>query len=323
MRLLTTQFGFAPEQAELVAEADEELVVLRCGEVSFVVRRGTSAASPVARHVARHGDGVGDIALVCDDPRGIAHRAHAHGAAASIERDRARIDLLCDGTIVHSVRARRVTSCIGPDRRDGTPLMRAIDHVTYCLPWGVMDRAVRAYHEIFGLDVVPNDDYAEVGDRASGMRSAVLRAPGGFTVVLTEPRSEASDGQTQRFVQAHRGPGVQHVAIEYDDLVGAAAMLRSNGVAFLPVPVEHLERSHLRLRDRRLAWDALRRHEILVDADDGGLLFQLFTRPLMDRSSFFLELIHRAGATGFGAINVPALFAAVAAANTADQVEVP
>lgn len=58
--------------------------------------------------------------------------------------------------------------------------------------------------------------------------------------------------------------------------------------------------------------------EFLVDADHDGMLFQLFTRPLTDRQTFFFEFIQRAGATGFGANDVRALFEAVQATMNED-----
>ena len=42
-------------------------------------------------------------------------------------------------------------------------------------------------------------------------------------------------------------------------------------------------------------------------------LLQKFTRPLFDRDTFFLEIIQREGATGFGAGNISALWRAVQA----------
>ena len=40
---------------------------------------------------------------------------------------------------------------------------------------------------------------------------------------------------------------------------------------------------------------------------------QKFTRPLFDTDTFFLEVIQRAGATGFGAGNIKALWRSVQA----------
>ena len=57
--------------------------------------------------------------------------------------------------------------------------------------------------------------------------------------------------------------------------------------------------------------DALRALGILVDRDDRGYPLQLFTRPLQDRPTFFIEIIQRKGAQGFGKGNFRALFEAI------------
>ena len=44
-----------------------------------------------------------------------------------------------------------------------------------------------------------------------------------------------------------------------------------------------------------------------------GYLMQVFTKPLLAERTFFLELIERRGARGFGAGNITALFKAVQA----------
>lgn len=311
---LTTMFGFASKSLPFKARPDEEAGCLTAGKVCLVLRQGTSAASPVSQHVAKHGDGVGDVALLCDDVGATVERALSHGLKTSDEGAGAQIDLLGDGTIRHTVRERSVVSYAGRRRRMSRLEMRGVDHVAYCVPLGAMDRLARTYHEVFGLEHDEGEDCGEIGDSARGMRSVVLRSPSGITVVLTEPMSTASRGQTQHFLQVHAGAGVQHVAVAFDDLLGAVESLRSKGVPFLSVPEAELDRSYHRLRHLGLPWDSLRRQEILVDADERGLLFQLFTRPITDRSCFFFELVHRAGATGFGATNVRALFAAVDAA---------
>ena len=40
---------------------------------------------------------------------------------------------------------------------------------------------------------------------------------------------------------------------------------------------------------------------------------QVFTKPIFERDTFFLEIIQRQGATGFGAGNISALWRAVQA----------
>jgi 4-hydroxyphenylpyruvate dioxygenase len=48
-----------------------------------------------------------------------------------------------------------------------------------------------------------------------------------------------------------------------------------------------------------------------VDRDDEGYLLQLFTKPLQDRPTLFIEIIQRKGAKSFGKGNFKALFEAI------------
>ncbi len=59
------------------------------------------------------------------------------------------------------------------------------------------------------------------------------------------------------------------------------------------------------------SFDDLKRLGILVDRDDEGYLLQIFTKPIGDRPTVFLEVIERHGARGFGDGNFKALFEAI------------
>jgi 4-hydroxyphenylpyruvate dioxygenase len=314
--MLEATFGFAPLAMQPEAADGEDAVWLACGGVRLVLRAGAAIAS----HVAVHGDTVADVALTCADSEAVARRARDHGLLVERAGGVPRIDMTGDGTIRHSLRTSRLVPA--EDGPPAAPAMLAVDHVTHCVEHGMADRIAEAYVAVFGLERVELGDFECVGDVATGMRSAVLRSPG-LTVVLTEPLGPDSRGQTQRFVDVHAGPGVQHAAIAYDDLCGAVEALRARGVRFLPAPREYYERSRGRLADRPLEWDVLQRLEILVDADDDGVLYQLFSTPIAERGTFFFELIQRAGASGFGANNVRALFSAVAAAQGDAAAAVP
>jgi 4-hydroxymandelate synthase len=311
-QLLTEAFGFRLLVLPVPRRPDEQAVCLGNGAVHAVVRQGTSAASPVSRHVAVHGDTIADVGLVCADPVETAARARAHGMVVRDVAGTPTLDVFGDGTVCHALRRAPVAAV------PATAEAPRVDHVAYCLPWGGADAAAQAYQSVLGLERVDVGAAAEVGGDAAGMRSVVLRSAGGLTVVLTEPISPAGDGQTQRFVDAHAGPGVQHVALAYDDLFSAVAALRRNGVRFLPFPDTYYAEARQRLPHLPVPWDTLHPLGVLVDADDRGLLYQLFTHPLTARRTFFLELVQRAGAVGFGANHVRALFAAVEAARDAE-----
>ena len=96
-----------------------------------------------------------------------------------------------------------------------------------------------------------------------------------------------------------------------DNIIYTIHELRERGVDFLDVPDSY----YLDLQDRVGAIDedieVLKKYKILVDRDDEGYLLQLFTKPLMDRPTVFIEIIQRKGATSFGKGNFKALFEAI------------
>ena len=57
--------------------------------------------------------------------------------------------------------------------------------------------------------------------------------------------------------------------------------------------------------------DKLKKLKILVDRDDNGYLLQLFTKPVEDRPTLFIEIIQRKGSQGFGQGNFQALFESI------------
>lgn len=52
---------------------------------------------------------------------------------------------------------------------------------------------------------------------------------------------------------------------------------------------------------------------ILVDFDEKGYLLQIFSKPVEDRPTLFIETIQRRNHQGFGAGNFKALFEAIEA----------
>ena len=48
-----------------------------------------------------------------------------------------------------------------------------------------------------------------------------------------------------------------------------------------------------------------------MDYDEKGYLLQIFTKPLEDRPTFFIEIIQRRNHQGFGAGNFKALFESI------------
>ncbi len=135
-------------------------------------------------------------------------------------------------------------------------------------------------------------------------------------VFLDTPDSYYEDapdrvGEIAEYLDYNAGPGVQHVAIQTDDVVGTVEALQERGVLFLRTPDAYYEDAFDRVGEIEESWVDLRRLGILVDRDEDGYLLQIFTKPAQDRPTLFFEVIQRHGARTFGEGNFKALFEAI------------
>ena len=104
---------------------------------------------------------------------------------------------------------------------------------------------------------------------------------------------------------------MQHIALSTTDIVATVRALRERGVRFLMTPSSYYEELPERIGEIEENLADLSELGILADRDDEGYLLQIFTKPLSDRPTMFLEVIERHGARGFGEGNFKALFEAI------------
>jgi 4-hydroxyphenylpyruvate dioxygenase len=98
---------------------------------------------------------------------------------------------------------------------------------------------------------------------------------------------------------------------ELGDIVETVEAMAARGVEFLRTPESYYDEVPDRVGEISEDLADLRRLGILVDRDDEGYLLQIFTKPVGDRPTVFLEVIERHGARGFGDGNFKALFEAI------------
>ena len=116
--------------------------------------------------------------------------------------------------------------------------------------------------------------------------------------------------QIDDFLRRHRGPGVQHVALHTDDIVGSLRRMSELGMEFLVTPDTYYESLQERVGDIEESRADLQELSILADRDQWGYLLQIFTKTLHSRRTLFFEVIQRRNARGFGSANIRALFEA-------------
>ena len=133
---------------------------------------------------------------------------------------------------------------------------------------------------------------------------------------INEPASAPKRSQIEEYLDFYEGPGVQHIAVATDDIIHTISELKSRGVEFLPPPpqayyddIPNRLGEHMAIMKEDIT--ELQKLSILIDADEEGYLLQIFTKPLEDRPTLFIEIIQRMGAKGFGAGNFKALFESI------------
>ncbi len=324
-----TRFGF-----DVVAYAGPETGVrdrasyaLRQGELTFVVTAGLLPDSPIVQHQARHGDGVRDIALAVEDvdrayaetvrrgARGVQEPITIEGQKGSVRR--AAIAIY--GDTIHSFVDRRNyhgTFLPGYHRltdRRGVPCgVTAIDHCVGNVELGQMDRWVAFYRDVMGFSQLVHFTDQAISTEYSALMSKVMQnGTGRIKFPINEPAVGKRKSQIQEFLDYYGSPGVQHIALLTDDIIGTVRDLRARGTEFLRVPATYYASLLERIGPIEEDLAALQELGILVDRDDEGYLLQIFTKPVQDRPTVFYEIIQRRGARGFGEGNFKALFEAI------------
>jgi 4-hydroxyphenylpyruvate dioxygenase len=177
---------------------------------------------------------------------------------------------------------------------------------------GRMNEWVDFYHRVMGFTNMKEFVGDDIATEYSALMSKVV-ADGSRKVKfpINEPAVGKKKSQIDEYLEFYGGPGVQHIALATDDIVGAVRGMRAQGVDFLNAPDSYYESLGQWVGDTRVPLDELHELKILADRDEDGYLLQIFTKPVQDRPTVFFELIERHGSQGFGKGNFKALFEAI------------
>jgi 4-hydroxyphenylpyruvate dioxygenase len=300
--------------------------VLAQDNVQFVLTGALGSDTEIARHHARHGDGVKVIALSVPDVEHAYREATARGAeglaapheVSDADGSAILADVAAYGETVHRFvdRSRYEGPFLpGFESRANEPsevLLHDIDHIVGNVELGAMNRWVSYYETVFGMtELIHFTDEAISTEYSALMSKVVTGGEGRVKFPINEPAEGKRRSQIDEYLEFYEGPGAQHIALTTHDIVGTVGELRGRGVRFLETPASYYDEVPDRIGEIAEPLDDLRRLGILVDRDDEGYLLQIFTAPLGDRPTIFFELIERHGARGFGEGNFKALFEAI------------
>lgn len=182
-----------------------------------------------------------------------------------------------------------------------------IDHLTNNVPKGQMDHWVDFYKRTYGF---VETRYFDIKGSKTGLNSKVVQlADNSIIIPINEPEREGGKSQIQEFLDVHKGPGVQHIALMTPDIISTVGELRERDVKFLKVPGTYYQ--DIPNRPFKVTEDlgVLEKLNLLVDGDPEGYLLQIFSDTYI--GPLFFEYIQRKNHWGFGNGNFQALFDAI------------
>ena len=325
-----TAFGFqlVAYRGPETGTRDRASYLLQQNKVRLILTSPITPDHPAAAHVAKHGDGVRDIALWVDDAREAFDVAVERGARPAqqptvLEDDAGEVVLAAIhtyGDTIHSLVERRnyrglFMPGFQPVKPHYSPTPIGLQYVDHCVgnvELGAMNTWVKFYQDVMGFRNLISFDDKDISTEYSSLMSKVV-ASGNDRIKfpINEPAQGRKKSQIDEYLEFYRGPGVQHLALATDDIIQTVAALRDRGVEFLQVPKSYYDTVQERVGriDEKLA--QLKDLGILVDRDDEGYLLQIFSKPVQDRPTLFYEIIQRKGAKSFGKGNFKALFEAI------------
>ena len=296
----------------------------------------TSAVQPscydIVGFVNQHGDGVKRWAIEVDDVTKAFTYATQHGAVMvrrpeKIEDhhgyiEEAAIRLYDDTELVYTNRdhydylfkpnyCEPVQKLVIETKDTG---IQGIDHIVGNVRENEMNLWAEYFNKTMNFETFVDFKAGDIGTKYSALLSKVVRTKDSkIRNPINEPFEGLKKSQIEEYIEQYRGSGVQHIAIQTNDIIGTIEALRDNGVEFLYVPdtyYDHLRKTKADRIEENI--DDLQRLGILCDDEGDGYLLQLFTKPIGDRPTFFFEFIQRHGnSQGFGKGNFQALFESI------------
>ncbi|KAI8049835.1 Glyoxalase/Bleomycin resistance protein/Dihydroxybiphenyl dioxygenase [Syncephalis plumigaleata] len=335
----TTRFGFKQAAYRSLETGHRNVCsyVVKQNDITFVFQAPlTPNKKDMVEHHAIHGDGVKDVAFTVEDARAAWTYAVNRGAK-SIREPWTETD--ADGTVVmatiaafgdvehtfverknyHGIFLPNYSTPRYNDRLESTlPPVRllTIDHVVGSQPEGELEPVCDFYEKTLGFHRFWSVDDTQFDPQYSSMRSTVMASyDEKVKMTINEPAQGKKRSQIQEYVDYYGGSGAQHIALVTDNIVDDISAMRDRGAEFLAIPDTYYDNLRYRLKSSSVkiteSIEELQRLGILVDYDENGYLLQLFTIPVEDRPTLFLEVIQRRNHQGFGAGNFRALFEAV------------
>lgn len=313
------KFGFEKTYEDKTANAE----LYSQGQIRFVILAHPDLNHPSVKYFKNHGEGVCKISFLVENAEHALTEALSRGAELKVPLTVVESEhgLYKYGSIqgfgdVLNEFVERPKTYFRPHYKklEADPLARPltqrfsrIDHLTNNVAKGEMRRWVNFYKQIFGMEVTR---YFDIKGQKTGLESEVVQLPNGSVIIpINEPAENNSKSQIQEFLDLHKGPGVQHIALMTANIIDSVEDLQERGIKFLKIPSTYYQNISKRSFTVQEELAILEKRQLLVDGDSEGYLLQNFTETYV--GPLFFETIQRKNHWGFGEGNFQALFDAI------------
>ena len=283
------------------------------GNIHILLTSSLNSESQVAAHINKFGDSIKKISFWVHDVNQCFNNTVTRGALPILSPQKkegihtASVDVF--NALEHEfLQISSIQKIPGFEYDENTlqknPMLYNIDHIALCHPSNTIHKWVKFYREAFSFFENKNEDiYSE----ESGMHIIIMKSPNGrVNLPLVEPSAEKSPLHT--YLKYNQGPGVHHIAFETDNIIDAVKYYEQHHGELrkaLPRYYEEVKQSYPNQKENI---DRLAPYGIMLEEDQKGVLFQIFTKPVVTRPTFFLEFVQREVCEGFGTVNIKALY---------------
>lgn len=335
-----TRMGFEPFAYKGLETGSREIAahVVKQNKIIFVFQSILNPDEPkeFGAHLVKHGDGVKDVAFEVEDLPAIFKRAVGRGALVvkepweeSDENGTVKFaQVQTYGDTTHTLIDKSMYKGLFLPGYQPTkfkdPLsdmlpaigLNFIDHIVGNQPEEEMVPVSDWYEKNLMFHRFWSIDDSQLHTEYSALRSTVVtNYEETIKMPINEPAPGKRKSQIQEFVDFYGGAGVQHIAMQSDDIISTVSKLRERGMMFLDIPDTYYKNLRERLKKSKCKvkenLDTIQKLKILIDYDENGYLLQVFTKIMQDRPTLFLEVIQRNNHQGFGAGNFKSLFEAI------------
>jgi 4-hydroxyphenylpyruvate dioxygenase len=300
----------------IATHASLDITLYQQGDIQFIVNGASNCQAQ--HHAQTHGAGACAMGFKVADAKLAYEHAIKHGAIPfhdtksvhhgldGIEAIGGSVIYFVDGT--HQPFAHQWANKPTPIRSTEQTGLTFIDHLTHNVFRGNMDKWAHFYESIFNFHEIR---FFNITGKMTGLISRALASPcGNIKIPLNESKDDHS--QIEEFLHEYHGEGIQHIALNSDDIYHTVHQLRHRGIHFLDVPDTYYEMIGNRVPWHKESLTQLQQERILIDGETDfkhGLLLQIFTENIF--GPVFFEIIQRRGNQGFGEGNFQALFEAI------------